>query len=509
MESQGQWRDRYLQLAEQLESEEKRFQEAERELLRLLSRLCVATSGLDAMLDPHLERVRKAIREGSSTKVISQAQRLGDALLKAQDERARGDLFGRLLDRSKLPGKQVKSAIRLWRQLAQAPDRASDRQLDELAGLLFGEGGGGTAGEERKGGIIARLLGRAGSANPNELLLEVIEAIRWPEGMAHRVSRFSARLREARDDDTWAKVVGELGSLAASALDRAHQDAEASSVFLAQLTERLEAIDNYMAGDSDRREASRASGLKLGQAVSDELGGLSASMEGEQELPALRTQVLDALDRIQRHVSTHLETESRRSDSAEEEAARLKHQLRELEEETFRLRRQVEETRQQAMRDPLTGLPNRRALEARASEELARRRRFGRPLALVVFDVDDFKRINDEFGHKAGDRALVLIGKVLSESLRETDFLARYGGEELVALLPGADRDAALKVADLMRRQVEGAGMHSHNRPVRITLSGGVAVAGDGEDFEKLFERADQAMYQAKQQGKNRCVPAD
>lgn len=327
--------------------------------------------------------------------------------------------------------------------------------------------------------------------------------------MAHRVSRFSARLREARDDDTWAKVVGELGSLAASALDRAHQDAEASSVFLAQLTERLEAIDNYMAGDSDRREASRASGLKLGQAVSDELGGLSASMEGEQELPALRTQVLDALDRIQRHVSTHLETESRRSDSAEEEAARLKHQLRELEEETFRLRRQVEETRQQAMRDPLTGLPNRRALEARASEELARRRRFGRPLALVVFDVDDFKRINDEFGHKAGDRALVLIGKVLSESLRETDFLARYGGEELVALLPGADRDAALKVADLMRRQVEGAGMHSHNRPVRITLSGGVAVAGDGEDFEKLFERADQAMYQAKQQGKNRCVPAD
>ena len=78
-----------------------------------------------------------------------------------------------------------------------------------------------------------------------------------------------------------------------------------------------------------------------------------------------------------------------------------------------------------------------------------------------------------------------------------------------MALLPGADRDAALKVADLMRKQVEGAGMHSHNKPVRITLSGGVAIAADGDDFGQLFERADKAMYQAKQQGKNRCVLAD
>ena len=128
METEAQWRDRYLQLAEQAEAEEKKYQKAESELMRLLSRLCVATSGLDVMLDPHLERVRKTVREGSSTKLVSQAQRLGDALLKAQDERTKGDLLDRVLDRSRLPGKQVKAASgygESWRPPPTRPVMAS------------------------------------------------------------------------------------------------------------------------------------------------------------------------------------------------------------------------------------------------------------------------------------------------------------------------------------------------------------------------------------------------
>jgi len=505
MDDGGQWRDRYLKIAEQLEAEERRFQEAERELLRLLSRLCVATAGLDSMLDPHLERLRKAVREGANGKLIAQAQRLGDALLKAQDERVNGDLLARVLDRSCLPSAQVKSATRIWRQLAGAPDKSTDRQLDELAAVLF-PGSQTEPGSGKKGGLIGRLLQRTETSSPNELLQQVLHSISWPDGMQAPVDDLQAQLASDKPDDAWVEVVRQISGMAASALDRAHQDAEVSSIFLAELTERLEAIDNYMLSDSNRRRASRESGMRLGRAVSDEVGGLSASMQDGQELPGLHKQVLDALDQIQQHVSTHLNDEAQRSVQAEQQATLMQKQLRALEQETSNLRRQVAETREQAMQDALTGLPNRRALEMRASEELARRRRFAEPLALVVFDVDDFKQINDVFGHKAGDKALALIGRVLKESLRETDFIARYGGEELVVLLPGADRDTALKVADLMRKQVEGAGMHSHNKPVRITLSGGVAVAVDGEDFEQLFERADKAMYQAKQQGKNCCA---
>jgi len=508
MEADRQWRERYLQLASEVEADEARHQAAERELRRLLMRLCVASSGLDTMLDPHLNRVREAAREGLGSTLIAQAQELGDGLMKVQDERVRGDLLERLLRRAPLSARQAKVALRLWRQLAQSPGKASDSQLDELAGQLFGDSGSGDSGSGGKSGFLGRLLQHSSSRNTNELLAGIISSIAWPEGVGERINALKSDLQEASSEDAWMDVVREVSGMAATVFDRAHRDAQASSEFLVQLTERLERLDIHMSQEGERRDASQASGLTLGQAVREEVGDLSACMRGERTLPDLHRQVLNTLDRIQQHVSVHLDGETERREQAEQQATAMQAQLQDLEGEAFKLRRQVEESRQQAMRDALTGLPNRRALEARVSEELGRMRRFGESLALVVFDVDDFKQINDVFGHKAGDRALALIAQVLTEDLRETDFIARYGGEELVGLMSGSDADAALKKADELRARVAGAGMHSRNKPVRITLSAGVAMARDGDDFGRLFERADQAMYQAKRQGKNCCILA-
>jgi diguanylate cyclase len=169
----------------------------------------------------------------------------------------------------------------------------------------------------------------------------------------------------------------------------------------------------------------------------------------------------------------------------------------------------VARSQAQANRDALTGLPNRRAYDERVAEEVARHKRFGAPLSLVVFDLDNFKRINDRFGHKAGDKALKVIAKLLGQRLRETDFLSRYGGEEFVLLLPGAGGGDALALADKMRAAVAEAGLHSKGKPVPLTLSGGVALLKPGELPDVAFDRADQAMYQAKREGKNRIVLAD
>jgi len=509
MSDESQWRDRYLKLAEQLDSNEERFQEAERELLRLITRLCVACQGLDDMLDPHLARLRKAARDGTGGKLLEQAQAFGDAIVQAQDDRVNAGLAESLLQRSSLPGGQLKRALKLWRELAAAPAKASDKQLDELAGLLFAQGADAQKENESSagGGLFGRLLSRGGTP-PNQVLRKLIEAMQWPVAMQHEVDQLQSRLSGNAPDDAWVEVVKQISSMAVSAFDRVDQDAKAASVFLEQLSERLQAIDQYMAGDSERRQATRDSGARLGQAVSDEVGGLTADMHASHDLAQLRTQVLGVLDRIQGHVASHVSEEAERSALAEEQAAQLQKQLAQLEQETFDLRRQVADSHHKAMSDPLTGLPNRRAFEERAEQELARWRRFGDPLALVVWDVDDFKKINDVFGHKAGDRALALIGRILHDTLRETDFIARYGGEEFVVLLTGAEQDAALKVAEMMRRNVEGAGMHSHNKPVKITLSGGLAMLQAEESIEQLFERADQAMYQAKKQGKNRCLSA-
>jgi diguanylate cyclase len=182
--------------------------------------------------------------------------------------------------------------------------------------------------------------------------------------------------------------------------------------------------------------------------------------------------------------------------------------MRRLEQDSFDLRRQVAQTHQAAMRDPLTGLPNRRAYDQQLAQEHARWKRFGQPLALLVFDVDDFKQVNDTFGHKSGDRALVLIARALGENRRETDLVARLGGEEFVVLLPGAEEADALRIAEQMRAAVAGCGLHAHQQPVRITVSGGLAVFRGDEDPEAVFERADAALYQAKRNGKNRVEVA-
>ena len=138
----------------------------------------------------------------------------------------------------------------------------------------------------------------------------------------------------------------------------------------------------------------------------------------------------------------------------------MRSELHQLEQETFDLRRQVAQTYHEAMRDSLTGLPNRRAFDERISQEYARWKRFRETLALLVLDVDDFKRVNDTFGHKSGDKALAMIAKLLGERVRETDFIARYGGEEFVVLLTGADRADALRIAEAMRLAVELSLIH-------------------------------------------------
>jgi diguanylate cyclase len=158
-----------------------------------------------------------------------------------------------------------------------------------------------------------------------------------------------------------------------------------------------------------------------------------------------------------------------------------------------------------ALLDTVTGLPNRLAYEERIEQELARWKRFGNPLTILIWDVDDFKSINDRFGHQAGDKALRVIAQSLKARLRETDFIARFGGEEFVCLLCGTQDEEALGVAQEMRSSVESNGFHSQGKPVPVTISCGVATFREGDTLDGVFSRADKALYRAKKAGKNRC----
>ncbi|MHB8233229.1 MAG: GGDEF domain-containing protein [Solirubrobacteraceae bacterium] len=157
--------------------------------------------------------------------------------------------------------------------------------------------------------------------------------------------------------------------------------------------------------------------------------------------------------------------------------------------------------------DPLTGVLNRRALEIEAGREISRATRGAAPLALVLIDIDYFKRINDHFGHRTGDEALRVLVALLRRELREEDQIARIGGEEFVILLPESTGEIAGNVAERLRCAIERYELFFEGAVIRFTVSAGVTpmLASDAS-WESMLHRADAAMYEAKRSGRNRIV---
>jgi len=183
----------------------------------------------------------------------------------------------------------------------------------------------------------------------------------------------------------------------------------------------------------------------------------------------------------------------------------MNERMKDMESETEVLRLRIDDERSQAKTDALTGIPNRLAWEERLEQEVGYRKRFGTSLVLVVWDVDHFKRVNDQFGHKAGDKVLCTLAHVLADNVRETDFVARYGGEEFVQLITGSSIEDCMPVVEKLRTAIEKTGFHFRDERVKITASCGLSAYRDGDTPDQCFERADKALYRAKDAGRNRC----
>jgi len=173
-----------------------------------------------------------------------------------------------------------------------------------------------------------------------------------------------------------------------------------------------------------------------------------------------------------------------------------------------------EQLLEMSVTDGLTGLLNHRAFLDRLKEETLRVKRYHSFLALIMIDVDNFKPINDTFGHLEGDRVLKMIANILSNNLRETDFAARYGGDEFALILPETKKIEAYPVAEKLRTITEGTtffvGENHDNKIDNITLSLGICVIGEKEaDPQLVISRADKAMYKAKEMGRNNTIISD
>ncbi|SDH07309.1 diguanylate cyclase (GGDEF) domain-containing protein [Pseudomonas flavescens] len=163
---------------------------------------------------------------------------------------------------------------------------------------------------------------------------------------------------------------------------------------------------------------------------------------------------------------------------------------------------------QSALRDPLTNTGNRIAMDQVLGREIELARRNTQPLSLLMLDIDHFKRINDEYGHSAGDEVLKAVATTLKDQLRNIDMVFRYGGEEFLVLLSGTSREGAALVGERLRQAVLELQCVAQGKPIELSVSLGCAALGPGESVESLLERADKALYHAKRNGRNRMSMA-
>lgn len=541
-----QWKQKYFAHLEESERREKQWQDAEELLRKTISRLTLAADGLDAALDRQLRDLRNAIRDRASTAQLDVLlEDMSRTLVKLDGQRKRGRQDAgdapllALLDALSLPkgtGRQSKALRKRLQSAAAAGDAAAIQAFAELihAGLeLAADAASPGVESAAKPGLLQRLF-RTGQDQPQdrvadaalpaspgvavssqalhqatdsirEILIRLLERLSLPEEFVAELEAIRDQIEKTADGETWDRVLERIADLIQAIRSQTQKEKQGIENFLKQLTERLQDVDRQLQSSGQIHDESHQAGEQLDTAVKREISGIGASVRDATDLDQLKQAVQTHVDTVIAHLDRHREAEQRRYQQAGQQIAAMSARLNEMEGEAEALRSRVNEERNQAMTDALTGIPNRLAYEQRLEQEVARWKRFGTPLVLVVWDIDHFKRVNDRFGHKAGDKVLRTIARVLADHVRETDFVARYGGEEFAMLMTGSALDACLHVAEKLRAAVEGTGFHFRDEAVTITASCGLAEMRDGDSTEQWFERADQALYRAKQEGRNRC----
>lgn len=242
--------------------------------------------------------------------------------------------------------------------------------------------------------------------------------------------------------------------------------------------------------------------------MSSTLASLLEDINGAPDMETLKMRALSHIRTLRDQIKTRRAMEVSKQQQIMSEMDQVREALDETKRHMSSFEKLTEKLSREAMTDPLTKIWNKRAFSQRLATVM--QHRGSSPLFLIVFDIDFFKGINDNFGHKAGDRALETIAKFANSALRKEDTLFRYAGDEFVILMTDIDLPTAQAIAERVRQAAEKIRFtYGGKGEIRLTLSIGLAAAKAGDTPETLFERADQSLLEAKRQGRNRVVTAD
>jgi diguanylate cyclase len=317
-----------------------------------------------------------------------------------------------------------------------------------------------------------------------------------------------AELATAKNDAALASIITRAADLIHERTEQLARERLQTAAILAEVTKRLEEMAGYLTDSSHANRSQFEDTQSHTDTVMLQVRALTDAVGSASELGELQSLVSARLQQVAEHVGNFRAREEVRQLEVNGRAEQMRARIAELERETTELHSELDSEKHGARIDPLTGIANRKSFEERFTQEIAKKPSALLATVMLLWDLDNFKIINDSYGHRAGDRVLQSVAACFTSAARGSDFVARIGGEEFVMLLSGTESAHAMLIANQIRSAVEALRFHFRGTPVRVTISCGLTELQQQDGAGSAFDRADSALYSAKHSGKNLCVAA-
>ena len=572
-DSSGQdgWKNKYLLSLKSLEKKEAEWQESEKNLRALITHLTNAADTSSEKLNKQLSVLRNAISEGIEARKLKKAiDEVADSVssleaIRGKNKKDASQNLIDLIEQIKPAGKLEKKLYKISNKISKASRNKEIKPLiNDLAKLLVQ--GISLAKDNSNTGFFSGILNRKeGSSQQEELndeaidrenitsddvsteeehggtfektdafseryesekdqvvnyvaidldsavasLQTLLEKMILPKDLQLMADEVKQQLNDDVDEKVFLKSLEKTVVIVAAVLIKIKGEKKDIEDFLKQLTSRLQELDSDIRDTARLRELTHRYGVEMAGEMQAEMKTMEQGLQDINNIDELKSSIQSRVIMLRNHVDKFLLDEGDKDKQASALIQQLVQKVEKMEEETEELREQLEKEREQTMRDALTEIPNRLAYDERLELSIATFKRNSIPFVLVVWDIDYFKKVNDQYGHSAGDQVLKLVASILNKNMREIDFLARYGGEEFVSILTVTNMKNAQKITDKLRRLIEESHFHFRDEAVEVTISAGFAEIKKDESAESLFMRADKALYKAKENGRNNCKAAN
>jgi len=529
------WKNKYFKSLADFE-EQQRYDDL---LQRSLGRLALAANGIDPALDIQLKSLRsvlKSTKSHSDIELILEKMESAIAQMDADisDGPVAAKILAELLESLQIP-KQFKSeSTSLIKQLNGAEKKVS--QLIPQVLSLLDDCMGSTSSSKASSGFGFNLFSKSKSSNDNEeeplaetetvtalndtviddgtavgmpnhlVLMKLLERLSLPTDLSKMATKIRHDIEEGVADEQLPTVINNIAEIVSSLGSQAVSEKLEYQAFLEALTSKLQSLDEHIRETSSSDLEAFKERHAISQAMEDEVQGIRGHVEKADNLEQLKSTVNERLDSLNHHFERSQESDRTRFEQSQEQIRELNKRLKNMEDESVLLRESAVKSRELALKDALTGIWNRQAFDEDIEKEFVRWQRYQKPLSLIVWDIDFFKRVNDSYGHAAGDKVLKTIARLFKQETRDADFIARFGGEEFVGIFPETRLEDALSLANKIREKVQNSKFHYEHKPVPITASAGLATFLPNDTVETVFKRADAALYRAKEGGRNRCI---